>query len=108
MPMSKTIKTYRVSVNDRDKNRTLMLKKMSNQIHPAVDFINDNIKNGPVIVHCMAGMNRSATVIAGYLMKYKNMTLVQAIDLIKSKRPKAFTTKGQFDVMFLPVLNEFE
>ena len=44
----------------------------------------------PVLVHCFAGMQRSCALVACYLIKYNNMTPVEAIDYIKSKRPIAF------------------
>jgi protein-tyrosine phosphatase len=44
----------------------------------------------PVLVHCFAGMQRSCTVVACYLMKYYYMTPYDAIMYIQSKRPVAF------------------
>jgi len=44
----------------------------------------------PVLVHCFAGMQRSCTVVACYLMKYYYMTPYDAIRYIQSKRPVAF------------------
>jgi len=45
---------------------------------------------GPVLVHCRAGRQRSCAVVACYLIQYYNMTPVEAVDYIKSKRPEAF------------------
>lgn len=39
-----------------------------------------------VLVHCMGGISRSATVILLYLMRDKDMTLLQAIDLLHGIR----------------------
>jgi protein-tyrosine phosphatase len=44
------------------------------------------IENGNIYVHCIAGVSRSATVVAAYLMKRNHWSLCDAIDLIKSKR----------------------
>jgi protein-tyrosine phosphatase len=44
-----------------------------------------------VIVHCNAGVSRSCSVIAAYLMKYEGYGLRSAIDRIRTVRPKAFS-----------------
>lgn len=55
------------------------------------DFIADKInevikKNGIVLVHCVAGISRSTSMILAYLMKHKRMRLRDAHALVKSKR----------------------
>lgn len=42
---------------------------------------------GKVIVHCVAGVSRSASLCIAYLMKYQRMTLDQAYSHIKKRRP---------------------
>lgn len=42
---------------------------------------------GRILVHCNAGVSRSATVCIAYLMKIEALTFAQAYDLVKSKRP---------------------
>eukprot|EP00795_Rhopilema_esculentum_P012771 gene12771-3503_t len=44
------------------------------------------ISKNAVLVHCAAGISRSASLVLGYLMKYKNMTLKDAHSFVKSKR----------------------
>ena len=50
----------------------------------------------PVLVHCFAGMQRSCTLVACYLIKYKSMTPDEAIEYIKFRRPIAFFGKVNF------------
>jgi protein-tyrosine phosphatase len=43
-----------------------------------------------VLVHCLAGVQRSPAVVACYLIKFHKMTPNEAIEYIKSKRHIAF------------------
>ena len=61
------------------------------------------LRNSPVLVHCYAGMQRSCAVVACYLIKYHNLTPIQSIEFIISKRPIAFFGK----VNFLQAIEEF-
>ncbi|PRP76262.1 hypothetical protein PROFUN_07784 [Planoprotostelium fungivorum] len=56
-----------------------------------------------VIVHCAAGVSRSATIIIAYLMKHKSMTLRQAFDFVREKRPVVNPNSG-----FLKQLCKYE
>lgn len=61
----------------------------------AIDFIDDALnKNGGVLVHCVFGISRSSTLICAYLIKKKGMTVSQAIEQVKTRRPKANPNTG--------------
>ncbi|CAI9735864.1 dual specificity protein phosphatase 14-like [Octopus vulgaris] len=45
-----------------------------------------SLKNGKVLVHCVAGVSRSASLCIAYLMKYERMSLLQAYKFVKRKR----------------------
>lgn len=56
-----------------------------------LETINNSLAiNKNVLVHCHAGMQRSCAVVACYLVKYNNMSINNAIKLIKDKRHIAF------------------
>uniref|UniRef100_A0A0B6ZB53 protein-serine/threonine phosphatase n=1 Tax=Arion vulgaris TaxID=1028688 RepID=A0A0B6ZB53_9EUPU len=44
-------------------------------------------KGGKTLVHCVAGISRSASICLAYLMKYQRMTLEQAYRHVKKCRP---------------------
>jgi rhodanese-related sulfurtransferase len=50
----------------------------------------------PILVHCHAGMQRSAACMAMFLIVVKNMTPDQAMRYIKERRPIAFTPGANF------------
>jgi len=66
--------------------------------HPAArldayfDLVADKIKatkdkNGKTLVHCVAGVSRSASLVCAYLLKYENMSLRQSYQYVKMARP---------------------
>jgi len=55
-----------------------------------VEFIELQRKAGrPVFVHCRAGVNRSAMVVAAYLMWRDGISRDQALEVIQTHRPRA-------------------
>ncbi|KAJ2084763.1 tyrosine protein phosphatase yvh1 [Coemansia sp. S142-1] len=56
---------------------------------------------GRMLVHCMAGQSRSATVAAAYLMQRDTLTAEVAIANIKDKRPQIYPNSGFLDQLQL-------
>ena len=56
------------------------------------------ITNRRVLVFCHQGFSRSATMVVAYLMRYKNMTKNNAIDLVRNKRRGSLPDIPIFDV----------
>jgi protein-tyrosine phosphatase len=64
-----------------------------------------------VFVHCVAGISRSASLVIGYLLKYKDYTLKQVIywNLIKAiKKVKRCRAVVNPNKGFLMQLEEYE
>ncbi|XP_056373884.1 dual specificity protein phosphatase 16 [Hyla sarda] len=88
----------RVPVNDS------FCEKILPWLDKSVDFIEKaKASNGRVLVHCLAGISRSATIAIAYIMKRMDMTLDEAYRFVKEKRP---TISPNFN--FLGQLLDFE
>lgn len=61
----------------------------------AHQFIEDAIgSGGAVLIHCYAGISRSATILTSYLMKTYNMSPADALSHIQRIRPIVNPNKG--------------
>lgn len=70
----------------------------------AIEFINKAVANGGrVLVHCFAGVSRSATTVIAYFMATRKMTFMEAFNYVKKRRPIIFPNFG-----FQKQLLEFE
>lgn len=66
------------------------------QLDLGTSIIHEAIKNNKrVYVHCRNGHGRSPTLVAAYLMKYKNMSSNEAQMYIKKKRPEIHIEESQ-------------
>ncbi|GAV99965.1 dual-specificity protein [Lentinula edodes] len=62
---------------------------------PAIAFIQSELDKGRgVLVHCQAGVSRSATIVAAYLMHNRQMGVEEALDLIRKARPEIDPNPG--------------
>lgn len=70
----------------------------------AFDFIEEaRLNNGCVLVHCNAGVSRSASIVLAYLMQYHNMDFETAYKHVKTQRECIHPNAG-----FLKQLKEFK
>jgi hypothetical protein len=86
---------YRIPVDDDRQDNSLYV--MFLYLPKIVQIMKFHIQRGEnVYVHCHAGMQRSACVVAAYLMATNGVTPNQATQFIKKIRPIAFTPKINF------------
>jgi protein-tyrosine phosphatase len=61
----------------------------------AIEFINKAVTSGGrVLVHCFAGVSRSATTVIAYFMATRKMTFMDALNFVKKRRPVIFPNFG--------------
>ena len=67
----------------------------------SVDFIHQRIENDePVMVHCLAGLGRTGTILACYLIKYEKMSAQDAIQHVREKRHGSIQSFAQEELIF--------
>ncbi|XP_074608791.1 dual specificity protein phosphatase 7-like [Acropora palmata] len=77
---------------------------LSDLFPEAFDFIDEGIKqNRGVLIHCRGGVSRSVTVTIAYLISAHNMTLNEAYDFVKQRKPSVNP-----NLNFMGQLLEFE
>ncbi|QKQ99103.1 protein phosphatase [Metallosphaera tengchongensis] len=57
------------------------------------------LDSGSNLVHCVGGIGRTGTVIAGYLMVREGLSLNDAVEEVRSYRPGAVQTMQQFSFL---------
>ncbi|XP_074159030.1 dual specificity protein phosphatase 19 [Sminthopsis crassicaudata] len=59
------------------------------------EFIEEaKLKDGVVLIHCNAGVSRSAAIIIGFLMSTEKITFTSAFSLVKNARPAICPNSG--------------
>ena len=78
-----------------------MTAPRSHNIDAAVDFMFRCVQQGqPVMVHCAAGLGRTGTVLACYMVKHQGMNAEQAIKKIRDMRPGSIQSSVQEQAVF--------
>ena len=95
-PIDSNIQVIRLSIQDLNTTEAndILSQKINYLIYIMNLYLNNNIG---VLIHCYAGVQRSATVVLCYLLKYKNMSLDMAKAIMKEKRSIVFFPYPTFD-----------
>lgn len=72
-------------------------------LQECLDFVEQGRKEGTVLVHCAAGVSRSATVVIAYIMKTNQLSLDEAVKFVQERRPCVSPNDG-----FMEQLQLFE
>ncbi|CAG9314030.1 unnamed protein product [Blepharisma stoltei] len=80
---------YYVQIDD------LARENMMQHLPGALNFIHSNLQRGDkVLVHCAAGVSRSATIVIAYIMAKYNIPFEEAYAIVRSKRGCVFPNDG--------------
>lgn len=75
---------YRVLIDDTDKTNII------EHLPKACDFIaKARLHSKGVLIHCQAGVSRSTSIVAAYLMREMGLTTEQALHRIRKTRKQA-------------------
>jgi protein-tyrosine phosphatase len=97
------ISYIRIPLNDTPFDQNTFISR----IKCILEFIRYNvIMKRNVLVHCHAGVSRSASVVAAYIIKYCNLDVDRAVKAVVSRRPVAFH-HGDY-VTYMPALRQFQ
>lgn len=84
----------RVAVHDHPVENFEMLRRLPGVVRAIDKKMRANV---PVLVHCYAGISRSATVVAAYLMCRYGLSKKDAIALVKSMKSETFQPRVNFE-----------
>lgn len=78
-------------------------ENLLDRLEACLEFIDKAREQGTILVHCMAGVSRSASVIVAYLMKIENLSVKDALSSLREASSKVCPNKG-----FMEQLQMFE
>lgn len=96
LPFSTSIKKqYRIPVDDSLQKEEI--RNMTHWSHETIyKILHERNKGEVILVHCYAGMQRSAAIMAMYLIATQGISWQQSIQYIRGIRPIAFTPGANF------------
>uniref|UniRef100_A0A7S4KPD3 Protein-serine/threonine phosphatase n=1 Tax=Paramoeba aestuarina TaxID=180227 RepID=A0A7S4KPD3_9EUKA len=63
---------------------------MLHEFEETVELLHEALEeNKRCLVHCMGGFSRSPTIVIAYLMRYRDLSLVDALHVVRLSRPNA-------------------
>lgn len=97
LPFSPSIPIkYRIPVDDNLKEEEIRnMELWSSEI--AFKILAEYMNGRPVLVHCAAGKQRSAASVALLLIVHLNMRGIDAMNVIRERRPIAFLPRANFE-----------
>lgn len=81
------------NIPPRGGDKELCLKNLPR----AMKFIRENLVNGPVLIHCRSGKDRTGMAMAAYLIELEGYDAKRAMDEVIAVRPIAFSAEGWID-----------
>lgn len=91
IPLNSNVKFHKVQVMDSSNSN------ISTYFNEVADVIEQEASlGGRTLVFCVAGVSRSASLCIAYLMKYHQLSLLEAYNYVKTRRPRIKPNCGFF------------
>ncbi|KAH8278801.1 hypothetical protein KR018_009757, partial [Drosophila ironensis] len=92
-PLSSTKSPVYLRINAQDRSEV----DLSQHFDEVADLIEEvRLSGGCTLIHCVAGVSRSASLCLAYLMKHAGMSLREAYKHVQSIRPQVRPNSGFF------------
>jgi atypical dual specificity phosphatase len=89
LPKSASAQVLQIPIRDQP------FEELAAHLAKTTAFINDALKRrGSVLVHCVQGMSRSASVVSAYLIAAYGWSVKDAVEYVRSKSSNAFPNTG--------------
>ena len=95
---------HKIRLSVKDNLEKAEITKLYKLLNSTINKIYSILPDHRILIHCQAGRQRSATVIAAYLMKFGNLSKKEAIEVLQSKRLTCFRPGVNFE----PALDRFQ
>ncbi len=83
------VKYYRIPIDDSGRPKDI--EEFYNHAMPLLPIIKREYDNGKkILIHCLAGVQRSASFVVAFLMYYCNKRLDETIEYVISRKPNVF------------------
>lgn len=93
-PFKDTIPTYRVPLDDAEHSNAVFLQH-AEYVAAVIDVCLQEGRG--VLVHCFAGVSRSASMVAAYLILARGMSKEEAIATVRARKKETFHPRLVFD-----------
>lgn len=72
------------------------------QLIELAEYIDRAVKSSKsVLIHCAAGLGRTGTILASYLMLKKGYSAINAIEEVRKKRPGSIEPNQEYSIIML-------
>ncbi len=83
------VKYYRIPIDDSGKDKDIT--EFYNYVIQLLSKIKKEYELGKkILIHCQAGVQRSASFVCAFLMYYQNVSLQKSISYLLEKKPNVF------------------
>ena len=69
------------------------------EINKALDVLSELLTNGPVLVHCLAAVERSPLICMAWLIRNKNLSMQEALDYLMQIHPGTSPLSSQIKIL---------